>query len=193
MSYKYYSIEEILLKYVEPELGIPCTTLLRDNLELFKKTFGSTHNHQAWPGGFYDHTQEVMNYGIQLYISMEQLRPLPFTLSDALVVCFFHDIEKPWKYELDSDGVLQHRANMQTKADHHIYRMKKIREYGIELSPEIVNGIKYAEGELDDYTNKKRIMSPLAAFTHMCDVCSARIYFNHPLPENDPWVGSKRT
>lgn len=36
-------------------------------------------------------------------------------------------------------------------------------------------------------------MSPLAAFTHMCDVASARLWHDHPLEADDPWPGAARS
>jgi hypothetical protein len=40
-----------------------------------------------------------MNTAVILYHTFGQLRPMPFSLSDALVVLFVHDLEKPWAYE----------------------------------------------------------------------------------------------
>ncbi|MCA9623710.1 MAG: hypothetical protein KC731_32030 [Myxococcales bacterium] len=34
--------------------------------------------------------------------------------------------------------------------------------------------------------NQRRMMGPLAAFCHMCDVASARLWFDHPMAEGDP-------
>ena len=120
------------------------------------------------------------------------VRPLPFSLSDALITTYLHDAEKPWKYELGPDGHLQHRPEFKVKSSDQEFRIKLLEKYGIILTPEQENGIHYAEGELNDYTNKRRVMGPLAAFTHMCDVASARLWFDHPLEENDPWIGAKR-
>ena len=55
-----------------------------------------------------------------------------------------------------------------------------------------LNGLKYAEGELNDYSNRRRVMGSLACVAHMCDVCSARLWFNHPMESNDPWHGAQR-
>jgi 23S rRNA maturation-related 3'-5' exoribonuclease YhaM len=172
--------------------GNACKRLLEDNLALFATVQGSTHNHQSWRGGYLDHVTEVMNIAYVLYQSLTAHRPLPFTLSDILLVVFLHDIEKPWKYELGSDGQLQHKASMQTKADHQAFRMAKLAEYGIQLTPEHENALKYAEGELADYSSRERKMGPLAALAHMCDVASARIWFDFPAVVDDPWTGAVR-
>ena len=81
---------------------------------------------------------------------------------------------------------------MQTKEGHQQFRMAKLKSYGIVFTPEQENGMKYAEGELNDYSNRHRVMGPLACAAHMCDVCSARLWFNHPMENNDPWPGAKR-
>ena len=62
----------------------------------------------------------------------------------------------------------------------------------IILTPEEENGMKYVEGEFDDYSNRRRAMGPLAALCHLADVTSARIGFDHPLDKNDSWVGARR-
>jgi hypothetical protein len=187
----YYTIEE-MLKLVDKPNSVPCFRLLKKNRKLFQTVQGSTNNHQAWPGGYFDHIQEIMNIALILYERLNSVRPLPFSLSDLLLVVYLHDVEKPWKYELGPDGQLQHVPSMQRKEDHQQFRMEKLREYGIVLTPQQENGMKYAEGELADYTNRKRVMSSLAAVAHMCDVASARVWFDHPKKKKDPWSGAKR-
>lgn len=191
MRVPYHSIEYLLGLIDEPNRSA-CLCLYHDNKVLFCKVQGSTNNHQAWLGGYHDHIEEAMNIAVAVYAMLSARRPLPFSLSDLLLVVFFHDIEKPWKYELRSDGQLHHRPGMEEKADHQRFRMEKLREYGIVLTPMQENGIAYAEGEIHDYSPRERRMSPLAAAAHMCDVCSARIWHDRPLRKNDPWKHSSR-
>ncbi len=190
MKPKYYPIEELLNKIDEPNRAI-CLKILEDNIELFRLVQGSSHNHQSWQGGYFDHIQEVMNIGFVLYEQLNLMRPLPFSLSDALLILFFHDIEKPWKYEV-TDGNLQIKESLKDKKAQKEFRNKKIKEYGIELSEYQLNGMKYVEGEHDDYSPKQRVMNPLAAFCHLADVTSARIWFDYPVA-NNPWVNAKRS
>ena len=193
----YYSIEWIIEnKIIEPWRST-CINILLDNKDLFLKTPGSSHNHQAWPGGYLDHVQEVMNAGLVIWEAFNEVRPWLFSLSDALVVLFFHDIEKPWKYEFGKDDKLYTKPSLVSKKAQHEFKMEKMEEYGFVLHSswstfEIENAIKYTEGELDDYTPKRRSMSPMAAFCHMCDIYSARIGFDHPLAKDDPWLDAKR-
>lgn len=186
----YYSLEKLVTLIDEPNRSA-CVRILSDHWDLFATVQGSTHNHQAWPGGYFDHVREAMNIAVVLYQQLSALRPLPFSLSDILLVVYLHDIEKPWKYEL-VDGQLQHKADMQGKAAHQAFRMAMLAKYGVTLTADHENGLKYAEGELADYTNQRRVMGPLAALAHMCDVASARLWFDHPAAAADPWPGAER-
>lgn len=187
----YYNVGEMLSWIDEPNSS-GCLKLLEENRRLFQTVQGSTNNHQNWTGGYFDHVQEIMNLAVLLYGTLTEARELPFSLSDLLLSVYLHDVEKPWKYELGEDGQLHHIASMQTKEAQQQFRMKKLAEYGIVCTTEQENAIRYAEGELDDYTNRRRVMGPLACVTHMCDVASARLWFGHPAEANDPWSGASR-
>ena len=187
----YSSIERMIALIDEPNRSA-CQAILMEHEKLFQTVQGSTHNHQAWLGGYFDHVQEIMNIALELYIHLAELRPLPFSISSALLVTFLHDIEKPWKYELGADGHLQEIESLRTKSAQHTFRAQKLKEYDIVLTPEEENAMKYVEGEFSDYSNKHRVMNPLAALCHLADVTSARIWFDHPMEENDPWQGAQR-
>lgn len=191
MKPTYNTVEQMIEMIDEPNRSA-CNRILSDNRKIFQLALGSTNNHQNWPGGYFDHVQETMNLAVVLYERLNSIRPLPFSLSDLLLVLYLHDIEKPWKYELREDGQLHHKLSMQTKEDHQRFRMAKLQEYGLAITLELENGMKYAEGELNDYSSRKRVMLPLACVAHMCDVASARLWFEHPTPEDDPWAGAKR-
>lgn len=188
----YHTVDDLLGLLGEPN-RTACKNLLADNIELFKRVQGSTHNHQAWPGGYYDHVSEVMNIGFKIYNLFGTVRRMAFPVSDLMLVLFLHDVEKPWKYEIGLDGQLQHRPGMETKQQHQEFRLQKLAEYGIVLTPEHENGLKYAEGEISDYSNRERKMGPLAAMAHMADVASARIWFDYPAAEGDLWYPARRS
>ncbi|MBI4992496.1 MAG: hypothetical protein HZB99_04775 [Candidatus Harrisonbacteria bacterium] len=191
MQPNYYTVEQMLEMVDEPNHSA-CFRILADNRKLFQTVQGSSNNHQAWPGGYFDHVQEIMNIALVLYQQLNSLRQLPFSLSDALLVVFLHDIEKPWKYEISPDGKFQYIEALKTKQAQHEFRNRKLREYGIALTSDQENGMKYVEGESNDYTNKRRVMGPLAALCHLADVTSARIWFDHPMVGSDPWTGARR-
>jgi hypothetical protein len=191
MKPKYHTIEQMLELIDEPNRSA-CCRILVDNRKLFLEVYGSTNNHQSWPGGYLDHVQEIMNIAVVLHDQLNSIRPLPFSLSDLLLVVYLHDVEKPWKYELLEDNKLHHKPSMKNKEDHQTFRMAKLAKYGVDFTAEHENGLKYAEGELSGYSNQFRAMSPLACVAHMCDVASARLWYDHPMQHNDPWIGAKR-
>ena len=92
-----YALVEALVDRIDNPNGAACRRILAEHRELFATVQGSTHNHQAWRGGYLDHVSEVMNIAVLLYEQLAAKRPLPFSLSDLLLVVFLHDIEKPWK------------------------------------------------------------------------------------------------
>lgn len=180
----YLAVDELLELVFGPNKQA-CQKLLEDNRELFESAPGSSHNHQAWRGGYLDHVTESMNIAVVLYRALNSLRPLPFSLSDALLVLFLHDLEKPWKYYWDENGNIA-SYNM-SKEDRKWFREGKMKEYGIRLTPEQEHMLKYVEGVRDsEYTPGERTMEPNAAFVHMCDLLSARLWHDQP-SENDPW------
>jgi len=166
--------------------------LLVEHSERFQSARGSSHNHQAWDGGYIDHVQEVMNAAVVLYEALGRLRSLPFSLSDALVVLFVHDLEKPWAYEEINEG-WRRREEFASKEYAYQFRLDLLKSVSVSLPVELERAVYFAEGELGHYSNRTRGMSPLAAFCHMCDVGSARLWHDHPKVRDDPWVGAVRS
>jgi len=164
--------------YIDSHNRDACFRIMEENKERFEKAPGSTHNHQAWEGGYLDHILETMDIA---YIILPTLkltgRPVP-KFGDVILCLFLHDIEKPWKYVLGQNELDD--PDLNTKTDRHEFRRKLIQLYGFELTDEQWNGIEYAEGEIHNYSNHKRNMGPLAALVHMCDVWSARGWPEYP-------------
>jgi hypothetical protein len=175
---------DIQLQEIEGPQGEICRQILDEHRELFKTVPGSSNNHQAWPGGYWDHITEVLDIAIKLYLSSEKEfgRTFPFSLSDAVLVLFLHDIEKPWKYEM-RDGKLEIKEYLRDKNAQRAFRNLKLFEYGLALTDEQANALKYVEGEGADYSTEKRIMNELAGFCHVCDILSARVWHNFPEPD----------
>mgnify|MGYP006914143445 CR=1 FL=1 len=164
-----------------------CIKIFKYNYSLFKETPGALKNHQSYPGGYIHHIEEVMNIARVLHDSYSLLRPLPFKLSDALMVLFLHDIEKPWKYELADNGELKIKDNLLDKENQKVFRSNKIDEYGIDLSEDHKNALEFMGGEKKAYSYYKRVRGPLAAFCGQCDSASARIWFDYPKEAGDEW------
>lgn len=136
--------------------------------DFVRKAAGSSHNHQAWEGGYFDHVLETINIARWLYSTSP--RPMPFKLEDALLVLFLHDLEKPFKSQM----------SFKSKKDRKDFRETLIQQNQIGLTDEQKNALEYVEGVPDSkYSNKDRVMNEMAAFVHCCDILSARLWHNH--------------
>jgi len=147
-----------------------CINLLKFLTTNYSDAPGSSHNHQAYSGGYYKHISDALEYAIILYRELESLpdrTSLNFTLSDAILVLFLHDLEKPIKYSKDYNGT----------EDSETIRDSLIKQFDVQLTEEQKLAIKYIHGEGSDYKKDQRVMSPLCAFCHCCDVISARIFY----------------
>ncbi|HET8575343.1 MAG TPA: hypothetical protein VFM02_04230 [Candidatus Paceibacterota bacterium] len=188
----YLPIKE-LIKFIDEPYQSICKRILFDHRTRFEKARGSTHNHQTWEGGYIDHVTDGMNYARHQYTFISAFgRPLPFSLSDALLIFFLHDLEKPWRILVNERGQVSNRGDLTKKEEFERFRAGKLAEYGLVLTPAQQNAFKYIEGEHKDYSSKQRTMNELAAFCHMVDTWSARGWYNYPKTENDEWTGAKR-
>jgi hypothetical protein len=196
-------MEELMGMMDEPHRSI-CRRVIDDHRELLQQVPGSSHNHQAWRGGYWDHIVEVMNLWVLLYRAFEatgrlaELTPEErFTLADGLPVLFLHDIEKPWrrlwedgKPALDAEG--HARPGPAGASARKAFAEHKLAEYGVVFSPQQQNAWQYVEGLRDsEYSPNDRVMLPLAALCHTCDLLSARAFYDFPRPGDTTW-GSGR-
>jgi hypothetical protein len=131
-----------------------------ENIELFDVSAGSSYNHQAWRGGYRDHITQCLHIAEYLY----KMSVFPFLFDSVIVSIYFHDIEKLTRYSTGET------------IDKEEFLDKTLSEKGIVFSEEEQNALRFAHGEGDEYTKQGRTMLPLAAFTHVCDTISARIY-----------------
>jgi hypothetical protein len=182
-----------LLELIDQPARATCEMLLTENKVLFESAPGSRRNHQAWPGGYLDHVVDGMNYARHIFALDSALgRPLAFSLSDALLVFYLHDLEKPWRIRARQDGTLSNATGFSSKADFKAFRERKLAEMGLILTPIQANALKYVEGEGDDYSSTERVMNELAAFCHKVDIWSARQCYEYPKAIADEWTGARR-
>lgn len=173
------TIEE-LLDLLDGPHRYDCQAFMRKHGELFNTSKGSATKHQPWPGGYRDHITEVMRIAYVTYHALSTIRPLPFTLSAALLCCFLHDIEKVWKHA-PKEKLTWVENGPGLRVCLPIDKDKILADY-FHLTDEHRNAIKYAHGEGEDYHPTERIQGPLGAFVHHCDNTSARIWFDKPDP-----------
>lgn len=150
-----------------------CMTMLKDHYPRFKKSPGSQVKHQAWEGGYLDHLEETMEFAVDLYELMSKKRKLPFTLGSVIKVLFVHDKEKPFKY-------VSRRRSFKNDHEKKEFILGMLKQYHIELSDDEMNAFTYIHGEGNHHNSHKRIQGELAAFVHICDTVSARIWHDYP-------------
>jgi len=161
-----------------------------DHRQRLEKSPGSRSAHHAWEGGWMEHERQTMMiaaYIYDLFMLTERMDELPeneqFTLSDAQVVMFLHDIEKPFVYGFDDEGHVL-IENPMTKQERKLFRKGVIEEFGFILSPTMANALTYVEGERDvDYIPGGRAEQPLASFCQVTDNLSARAFYDHGRPQ----------
>lgn len=145
---------------------------------------GSSHNHQAWLGGYVDHIRDVLLTASALYPAAEQVHPLPFRLADVHKVLLLHDAEKPILYARGGKDKVSHEDRLKIAMDVAI-------EAGFDMTVAHGNAMRYVHGEGSDYSGSRRVMGELAAFCHVCDVMSARVWHSvgkgsrPPVPDGD--------
>jgi hypothetical protein len=162
-----------LLQLIDEPNRTYCLALWKRHDVRFALSPGALFKHQAWQGGYLDHLEQGMNLACALYPVMQLFQPLPFSLSDALLVFFLHDLEKPFKY-------VEPKKNFKDETEEKNFVEALISESSFILTDEHQNALKYIHGEGEDYSPVLRVQGPLAAFTHMCDVASARIWYDYP-------------
>lgn len=168
-----------LLSLIDSPNREKCFQLTADYFSIFSVSRGSEKKHQAWTGGYLDHIVETMNIAVLLYETLSsQGRPLPFSASDTLLVLFLHDLEKPFK---QASGEELGLVNDGKKINDSIFKFKYqlMEKYEFDITSEHLNAFMYIEGEGSDYC-ENRMMNELAAFCHMCDIWSARGWYNYP-------------
>lgn len=149
--------------------------------EQMRSAPGSSHNHQAWSGGYLDHLDEVCAIATMLHAALGEQRPLTFSLEDAWLVLWLHDVAKVLRYSGPTAQDRPLRALLDDDLrDEHVVQDALLHLYDVEVSAEQRNALLYVHGELDDYRKDRRVAGPLATFCHMCDVWSARGWYDEP-------------
>lgn len=189
----YYTLTQLINMMPAPN-NTACQALYKEHEDLFKQSLGAKHNHQAWPGGYLDHVTDAMNTSLVLFDALNAARPLPFQRADALVVLFLHDLEKPFKYSLNKNGIVIKNSEFTSRDDDTTKKQELIDKFGIRLNKQQVNALRYVEGVRDNESSPEaRIMGELATLCHCADSISALLWYNYPLGDDeDPWSGAAR-
>lgn len=195
MSERRSNVPEIIIPRFEDWLdridepnqeAINCFFEDSDHAERVEWAPGSRAAHHAWEGGYKEHLRQTMMIVAQNYPLFvetgrsEELSELEqFTLSDALVVMFLHDIEKMFIYDFDAAGNVVSLVHV-TKSERKEFQRAIIDQYGFELTPTMENALLHVEGVRDEYyVPGERVDQPLAALCHAADNLSARGFYDH--------------
>lgn len=159
-----------------------CLQILNDYRDLIINAPGSRHNHQTWPGGYIDHVAECFELA-DYFIQFKPARDRNFSLSDAYLVIFLHDVEKPFAYSFDENDKIIVNPELKDKVAKKEFRDALIKRYRINLTEMHKNALAYIEGvPSEDYSAEGRVMGELAAFCHVVDTWSARV--DHAFPKH---------
>ncbi len=155
--------------------------ILDDHMSLFVMAKGSTHNHQAWPGGYLQHVADCMTIARRLLNNTPPSWPVPFSLGSVVLVLFLHDIEKPFMQKrMAADPEMRLWSDQQRMA----FRRSLMAEYKIAITEEEDIALTHIHGEGGAYSSKQRVMNELGALCHAADVLSSRLWWNRNNPKN---------
>jgi hypothetical protein len=172
---------EDLLRDIDGLNRKPALTFWQELQTNIPDAAGSTKSHHAWPGGYKDHVQEAMNLARILYERLDQERKLEFALESAYLVLFLHDCEKPFRHASDKQLKAFPWVSVRPAKSDKTFQKRLIAHYGFTISNDELNALRYVEGEPEsEYIEGNRLQGPLAAFCHVCDTISARIWYGHP-------------
>lgn len=182
-------IVEILNQIVDEDLKTKLLIMhdaLRPQMELMP---AAVSHHHFWTGGILQHISEVMTIVQVLYRIMERIRgtPTTFTMDDAILVAYIHDLDKLERYERNT-------TNWKTKGVAYPFKAKedlltcestgliatKCAQYRIELSREHLHSLAFHHGGFSEYMSSVYVkyqpeMSPLATLLHCADLMSGFI------------------
>lgn len=164
------TLNEMVSMIEDPGQRAACKRFMAEMEDRVCTSFGSRSAHHAWEGGYLDHIVDVMNIGKKLFELMRSMGPLDFTLSDVLVVLFWHDVEKPFRYIEP-----RHPLACGNKAQRAQFREQIFERFGLLLTAQQQNAMDHVEGEINGtYIPGGRAMNELAAVCHAADTLSAR-------------------
>ena len=177
-----YKLRDLLVQMDDPRKHA-LLAFYDDYKDVFHYAAGSSHNHQAWPGGYADHIADILRINEVTYDALTAFRPLDFTKESAAMALFLHDIEKLFKHgPSDSKKCSLWQKQAQTYAEWEALKWDILNfmeeKYGFQLTEEERKAIHFAHGEGIEYRKDMRVSFPLAAHVHHCDNTSARIYYD---------------
>lgn len=147
-------VEKLLHMYSEDELGLSLA---------ISPASGNVHYHNAYPGGYIDHVENVVNIAIQMHKMYVNNGGKPnYELEELIFAAFHHDLGKlgdgfePNYVPNDSKWHIENQGKVYVR-NPHILRMEAtdrtfwlLQHYGIDITENEWFGIKLADGMYRD-------------------------------------------
>lgn len=177
--------------------------LMHDELEpKMREEPAAKRKHHSWPCGYYTHIEQVVHLGIKIRTTLAETGcPVP-PLDDVILVCFIHDLDKLIRYR----HIDPTRQDLTTPIDHwgqqvsppeptyefidrppfesSGYVAVECARYGIFLTLDQLHAVSCHHGGwaplLASVYSRDASLSPLATIVHCADLCSARMWGEHP-------------
>lgn len=176
----------LITRYLKATGDETCEKLYKimdDHAATFAAAKGSMHNHQAWPGGYWQHVADTMQLAQRImFATMPKGWPVPFSWSSVVLVLFLHDIEKPFMQERMANNPEMPLWPKEQRAG---FRDGIIYRYQIAITEEERIALKFIRGEESAHSHKERKMNELGALCHAADVLSARLWHSRNKPEEN--------
>lgn len=174
---------EYFLEKIKWDNSKACLNLHKHFLDNYSDAKWSSFNHQAWTWWYMQHIKDILNLSEIIHDTTKDYHKNKFNIEDAYLVLFLHDIEKPVFYTKNKTNEVLDLLDWKTEKNKEEY-VWKVRDYFLEkfniiLNDDIKHALKYIHWEWDDFSQKKRISSPLGSHCHIADTFSARISYDY--------------
>jgi len=163
---------------IEDYNNFKCINLLDYILDKYPNPTGTIYDDNSYESDYYKHMSDILDYASKMFKHLLLKVKLEFSLSDAILVLFLHDIVTTIKYTpvltktgvIDENGMIEEEIYEYETASYDEIIEILINKFNIKLTEEHKLVLKHIHGEGEDYRKNKKILSPLSAFCHSCEL-----------------------
>lgn len=176
------TIEQMLEVIVDDKLRGQLQKLYKENAEKMKQLPASVKYHHAYVGGYHDHVQQIMYYGMRIHKFMDKVSKLDCSQDDVIFLCFIHDHDKLERYIQDGEikggdrkGEMKFAKALDFTIDPYAKVISMLAKEGIFLTDEQQHALCYQSGGWSEFAKWDSDMSALATILHCADMLSSKI------------------
>lgn len=176
------TIQQMLEMMQNEELKTKLLKVYKDTKEKMLEMPASTKYHHAYVGGYHDHVQQVMYYGMRVYKIMDKTAKVTCTLDDVIMATFIHDLDKLERYVLAGEIKTGENAGKPKFAHAHDWTIDPyakvctmLAKWGILLNDDHIHALAYQAGGWSEFVKYGSDLSHLATILHTADMLSAKI------------------